>query len=63
MLPISILCGMLTAGLTGIKERGKPSRGNKTMVDALEPTCDAFAFALLHINHVANVSVMRSYKK
>ncbi len=42
----SILCEMLTARLTGIKERGKASRGDKTIVDALEPACDAFAFAL-----------------
>lgn len=33
---------MLEAAITGIKERGKASRGEKTMLDALEPAYDAF---------------------
>jgi dihydroxyacetone kinase-like protein len=33
---------MLAAAITGIKERGKASRGEKTMLDALEPAYDAF---------------------
>lgn len=33
---------MLLAAITGIKERGKASRGEKTMLDALEPAYDAF---------------------
>lgn len=33
---------MLAAAITGIKERGKASRGEKTILDALEPAYDAF---------------------
>ena len=33
---------MLAAAITGIKERGKAVRGEKTMLDALEPAYDAF---------------------
>ena len=33
---------MLAAAITGIKERGKAIRGEKTMLDALEPAYDAF---------------------
>jgi dihydroxyacetone kinase-like protein len=33
---------MLAAAIAGIKERGKATRGEKTMLDALEPACDAF---------------------
>ncbi len=33
---------MLEAAITGIKERGKATRGEKTMLDALEPAYDAF---------------------
>lgn len=33
---------MLAGAITGIKERGKASRGEKTMLDALEPAYDAF---------------------
>lgn len=33
---------MLAAAITGIKERGKATRGEKTMLDALEPAYDAF---------------------
>ena len=33
---------MLAAAITGIKDRGKASRGEKTMLDALEPAYDAF---------------------
>jgi len=33
---------MLGAAITGIKERGKAIRGEKTMLDALEPAYDAF---------------------
>lgn len=37
---------MLAAAITGIKERGKATRGEKTMLDALEPAYDAFAQGL-----------------
>ncbi|WP_378956994.1 dihydroxyacetone kinase subunit DhaL [Pelosinus sp. sgz500959] len=33
---------MLAAAITGIKDRGKASRGEKTMLDVLEPAYDAF---------------------
>lgn len=33
---------MLAAAITGIKDRGKARRGEKTMLDALEPAYDAF---------------------
>ena len=33
---------MIAAAITGIKERGKAVRGEKTMLDALEPAYDAF---------------------
>lgn len=33
---------MLAAAIAGIKERGKAIRGEKTMLDALEPAYDAF---------------------
>jgi dihydroxyacetone kinase-like protein len=33
---------MLAAAIAGIKERGKATRGEKTMLDALEPAYDAF---------------------
>jgi len=34
---------MLEAATNGIKERGKATRGEKTMLDALVPACEAFA--------------------
>jgi dihydroxyacetone kinase-like protein len=34
---------MLEATVAGIKERGKATRGEKTMLDALEPAVAAFA--------------------
>ena len=34
---------MLAAAIAGIKERGKATRGEKTMLDALEPAYDAFS--------------------
>jgi dihydroxyacetone kinase-like protein len=34
---------MLEAAINGIKERGKATRGEKTMLDALEPAYEAFA--------------------
>ncbi len=37
---------MLAAAINGIKERGKAVRGEKTMLDALEPACEAFADGL-----------------
>lgn len=37
---------MLEAAINGIKERGKAVRGEKTMLDALEPACEAFADGL-----------------
>lgn len=36
---------MLSAAINGIKERGKATRGEKTMLDALEPAYDAFVTA------------------
>lgn len=43
---------MLGAAITGIKDRGKATRGEKTMLDALEPAYDAF---------VAGVSEKKSF--
>lgn len=37
---------MLTAGLQGVKMRGKAALGEKTMVDALEPAVDAYTKSL-----------------
>lgn len=37
---------MLAAVITGIKERGKAVRGEKTMLDALEPAYEAFTQAM-----------------
>lgn len=37
--------GLFAAAINGIKERGKAVRGEKTMLDALEPAYDAFATA------------------
>lgn len=34
---------MFEAAISGVKERGKATRGEKTMLDALEPACEAFA--------------------
>lgn len=36
---------MLSAAINGVKERGKAVRGEKTMIDALEPAYDAFCKA------------------
>ncbi|WP_346355999.1 dihydroxyacetone kinase subunit DhaL [Azotosporobacter soli] len=36
---------MLSAAIGGIKERGKATRGEKTMLDALEPAYDAYQAA------------------
>lgn len=36
---------MLLAAINGIKERGKATRGEKTMLDALEPAYDAYQSA------------------
>lgn len=36
---------MLNAAINGIKERGKATRGEKTMLDALEPAYDAYQAA------------------
>lgn len=50
---------MLQAAIKGIKDRGKASRGEKTMLDALEPAQDAFQKAfetgksLIECLHVA----------
>jgi phosphoenolpyruvate---glycerone phosphotransferase subunit DhaL len=38
--------GLFAAAINGIKERGKAVRGEKTMLDALEPAYDAFAAAI-----------------
>ena len=38
--------GALRAGLDGVTARGKASRGDKTMLDALIPACDALDTAL-----------------
>ncbi len=40
------VAAMLAAAITGIKERGKAVRGEKTMLDALEPALEAFAGGL-----------------
>ncbi|MBM7866242.1 dihydroxyacetone kinase-like protein [Heliobacterium gestii] len=37
---------MLAAAIQGIKDRGKAARGEKTMLDALEPAFDAFVESL-----------------
>lgn len=42
VIDIELAAKMLKAALDGIKERGKAVRGEKTMVDALEPAYDAF---------------------
>ena len=39
------MAALLTAGLDGVKTRGKANVGDKTMVDALEPAVIAFAAA------------------
>ena len=36
----------LRAGLVGVQERGKAEPGDKTMLDALHPACDAFEASL-----------------
>ncbi|SHI99307.1 dihydroxyacetone kinase subunit DhaL [Propionispora hippei] len=42
-LPAAALLGNILAGaLQGIKDRGKATTGEKTMVDALEPACVAY---------------------
>lgn len=38
--------GALRAGMDGVTARGKASRGDKTMLDALIPACDALDAAL-----------------
>lgn len=38
---------MLLAAINGIKERGKATRGEKTMIDSLEPAYEAFESARL----------------
>lgn len=40
------LVPLLTAALGGIKDRGKAERGDKTMVDALEPALEALSQAV-----------------
>lgn len=40
------IISMFAAAITGIKDRGKASRGEKTMLDALEPAYDAFVAAV-----------------
>ncbi len=37
----------LRAGLVGVQERGKAAPGDKTMLDALHPACDAFEASLV----------------
>lgn len=37
---------MLEAAINGVKERGKATVGEKTMLDALVPACEAFALAV-----------------
>jgi dihydroxyacetone kinase-like protein len=41
-LDVQTISLMLEAAIMGIKERGKASKGEKTMLDALEPAYDAF---------------------
>ena len=38
---------MFEAAVGGIKQRGKAVRGEKTMLDALEPACEAFSQAVI----------------
>jgi len=40
-LDTNILAKIMTGSLEGVKERGKASLGDKTMIDALEPASDA----------------------
>jgi dihydroxyacetone kinase-like protein len=37
-----VLCEMFKAALDGVKERGKATKGEKTIIDAMEPAYDAF---------------------
>jgi len=38
-----VIMNMFKAALDGVKERGKATRGEKTMIDAMEPAYEAFA--------------------
>ncbi|MDU2064074.1 MAG: dihydroxyacetone kinase subunit DhaL [Sporomusaceae bacterium] len=40
------VASMLQAAIQGIKDRGKAQRGEKTMIDALEPAYEAFTAAM-----------------
>jgi phosphoenolpyruvate---glycerone phosphotransferase subunit DhaL len=44
-ITINDCVSMLAAAIQGIKDRGKAIRGEKTMLDALEPAYDAFIIA------------------
>lgn len=45
-LAASDFAAALRAGLVGVQERGKAEPGDKTMLDALHPACDAFEASL-----------------
>jgi len=38
----NVLCQMFKAALDGVKERGKATKGEKTIIDAMEPAYEAF---------------------
>jgi len=42
----NILCQMFKAALDGVKERGKATKGEKTIIDAMEPAYEAFVKAI-----------------
>ena len=41
----SVLCNALNEAVTGIKERGKAEKGDKTMIDVLIPALEEFSAA------------------
>jgi dihydroxyacetone kinase-like protein len=45
-LDASAFAAALRAGVSGVEERGKAAPGDKTMLDALLPACDALESAL-----------------
>lgn len=46
ILDAATIAQMLSAAIGGIKDRGKAVRGEKTMLDALEPAYEAFIQAM-----------------
>ena len=45
-LDAAVFAAALRAGVTGVEERGKAAAGDKTMLDALLPACDALEAAV-----------------